>query len=118
MESALRIVAPNFSASASASADLPLAVGPAMRSAHLTGFVLASGAGILMPSSAVVATLIADPATMRLSDARIARAAQGVAGFGGWRWLDEGVAADLVFDGQAAAIRLILEEALAGEPID
>lgn len=71
-----------------------------------------------MPSSAVAATLIADPAAMRLSDGRIVRAAQGVAGFDGWRWLDEGAAADLFFNGQVSAIRLILEQAFAGEPID
>ncbi len=71
-----------------------------------------------MFSSAVVATLVANPATARLSDARIERSAQGVAGFDRWRWLDEGVAADLFFNGQVPAIRLILEDAFAGEPID
>ncbi len=71
-----------------------------------------------MPSSAIVATLIADPARMRLSDAGIARAAQGVAGFDGWRWLDEGAAADLFFDSQVEAIRPAVEEAFAGEPVD
>jgi hypothetical protein len=34
-----------------------------------------------MPSSAVVATLIADPLSMRFSDAQIARLKQGVGGF-------------------------------------
>ena len=53
--------------------------------------------GSCMPSSAVVATLIANPDRLRLSDAHIKRAAQGVAGFESWRWLDEGVAADLFF---------------------
>ena len=55
-----------------------------------------------MPSSAVVATLIANPDRLRLSDARIKRAAQGVAGFESWRWLDEGVAADLFFEAPLA----------------
>jgi phosphoserine phosphatase len=70
-----------------------------------------------MPSS-IVATLIADPDRLRLSDARIERAAQGVAGFESWRWLDEGVAADLFFDAPLAAVRAALEAACAGEPID
>ena len=51
-----------------------------------------------MPLSAVVATLIADPVRLRLSDAHIARVAQGVGGFDSQRWLDEGVAADLHFN--------------------
>jgi hypothetical protein len=50
-----------------------------------------------MPSSVVDATLIGDLNQLRLSDARIKRAAQGVTGFESWRWLNEGVAADLFF---------------------
>ncbi len=72
----------------------------------------------MLSSAVVVATLVANPATAQLSDARIVRSAQGVAGFDQWRWLDEGVAADLFFNGQVPAIRLILEDAFAGEPID
>ncbi len=71
-----------------------------------------------MPSSAVVATLIADPVRLRLSDARIARLAQGVGGFDSRRWLDEGVAADLVFEAPLDAVRAALTAALAGEPVD
>ncbi len=71
-----------------------------------------------MPSSAVVATLIANPDRLRLSDARINRAAQGVTGFQSWRWLDEGVAADLFFEAPLATIRAALEAASAGEPVD
>jgi len=55
-----------------------------------------------MKSSAVVATLIADPRSIRLSDAHIARLAQGVGGFDSQRWLDEGVAADLLEEATAA----------------
>ncbi len=58
-----------------------------------------------MPPSVVVATLIADPDQLRLSDAHIQRAAQGAAGFESWRWLNEGVAADLVFSTPLETIR-------------
>jgi phosphoserine phosphatase len=71
-----------------------------------------------MPSSAVVATLIADPRSLRLSDARIARLAQGVSGFDSQRWLDEGVAADLLFSAPLDAVRAAFRQALADEPID
>jgi phosphoserine phosphatase len=70
-----------------------------------------------MPSSLVVATLIADPRSMRLSDAYLARLKQGVGGFDS-RWLDEGVAADLLFTAPLGAVGAALEEALAGEPVD
>ena len=71
-----------------------------------------------MPSSAVVATLIADPRSIRLSDAHIARLKQGVGGLDSQRWLDEGVAADLFFSAPLDAVRVALASALAGEPID
>ena len=71
-----------------------------------------------MQSSAVVATLIADPRSIRLSDAHIARLAQGVGGFDSQRWLDEGVAADLLFTAPLDAVRAALAAALAGEPVD
>jgi phosphoserine phosphatase len=71
-----------------------------------------------MPSSAVVATLIADPRAMRLSDARLARLAQGVGGFDSRRWLDESVAADLLFTAPLDAVGAALHEAMAGEPVD
>ena len=71
-----------------------------------------------MPSSAVVATLIADPRSMRLSDAHIAHLAQAVGGFEQWRWLEDGVAADLLFSVPLDAVRAALAAALTGEPID
>ncbi len=71
-----------------------------------------------MKSSAVVATLIADPRSIRLSDAHIARLAQGVGGFDSQRWLDEGVAADLLFTAPLDAVRAALTAALAGDPVD
>ncbi len=71
-----------------------------------------------MPPSAVFATLIADPRSAPLSDARIARVAQGVGGFESLRWLNEGVAADLSFNAPIDALRAALTAALAGEPVD
>jgi phosphoserine phosphatase len=69
-------------------------------------------------SSVLVATLIADPSTAPLSEATVDRAAQALNGIERRRWLDEGVAADLVFTGDLKAKRAALEGALKGEPID
>jgi phosphoserine phosphatase len=69
-------------------------------------------------SSVLVATLIADPSKAPLSEATVDRAAQALNGIERRRWLDEGVAADLVFTGNLKAKRAALESALAGEPID
>src|SRR5580700_12325022 len=69
-------------------------------------------------SSVLVATLVADPSKAPLSEATLGRAAQALCGVERRRWLDEGVAADLVFTGDLKAKRAALESALAGEPID
>ena len=69
-------------------------------------------------SSVLVATLIADPSTEPLSEATVDRAAQALNGIERRRWLDEGVAADLVFTGDLRAKRAALESALSGERID
>jgi phosphoserine phosphatase len=69
-------------------------------------------------SSVLVATLIADPAKAPLSEAILDRAAQALNGVERRRWLDERVAADLVFTGDLKAKRATLEGALAQEPID
>jgi phosphoserine phosphatase len=69
-------------------------------------------------SSVLVATLIADPSNGPLSEATVDRAAQALNGIERRRWLDEGVAADLVFTGDLKAKRAALESALADEPID
>jgi phosphoserine phosphatase len=69
-------------------------------------------------SSVLVATLIADPSKEPLSEATVDRAAQALRGVERRRWLDEGVAADLVFTGDLKAKRAALEESLSGEPID
>jgi phosphoserine phosphatase len=69
-------------------------------------------------SSVLVATLIADPSRAPLSEATVDRAAQALNGIERRRWLDQGVAADLVFTGDLKAKRAALDRALAGEPID
>jgi phosphoserine phosphatase len=69
-------------------------------------------------SSVLVATLIADPSTEPLSEATLDRAALALNGIERRRWLDEGVAADLVLTGDLKAKRAALETVFAGEPID
>jgi phosphoserine phosphatase len=69
-------------------------------------------------SSVLVATLIADRLNAPLSEATLDRAAQALSGVERRRWLDEGVAGDLVFTGNLKAKRAALEGALANEPID
>jgi phosphoserine phosphatase len=69
-------------------------------------------------SSVLVATLVADPSKAPLSEAILDRAAQALGGVERRRWLDEGVAADLVFTGELHAKRAVLEQALADEPVD
>ena len=68
--------------------------------------------------SVLVATLVADPVKARLSEAAVNQAAQALGGVERRRWLDEGVAADLVFTGEIKAKRAALESALADEPVD
>ena len=55
---------------------------------------------------AYVATLVANPAETELSDAAIARVAQGLAGGVETRWLAPGEAVDLIFAGPAEASEL------------
>ena len=71
-----------------------------------------------MSSSVLVVTLIADPERAPLSDARIDRAALALGGVERRRWLDEGVAADLVVVGDVEQKRAALEAHFAGEPVD
>ena len=69
-------------------------------------------------SSVLVATLVADPVKEGLSEATLDRAAQALGGIERRRWLDEGVAADLVFAGELKPKRAALELVLADEPVD
>ena len=69
-------------------------------------------------SSVLVATLVSDPSTAPLSEATVDRAAQALKGIERRRWLDEGVAAELIFTGDLTAKRAALEGALGDEPVD
>jgi phosphoserine phosphatase len=74
-----------------------------------------------MPPPSLVATLVSDPLRPALSDALIAQAAQALPNFAGAQWLDEGVAADLFFEGDTQILALARERlraALADAPID
>ena len=70
-----------------------------------------------MPSSILVATLIADPERCPLTEARVDRAALALRGIERRRWLSDG-AADLVFAGDLASARAVLADLFAGEPVD
>ena len=78
---------------------------------------LACPSGTVM-SSVLVATLVSDPSTAPLSEATVDRAAQALKGIERRRWLDEGVAAELIFTGDLTAKRAALEGALGDEPVD
>jgi phosphoserine phosphatase len=71
-----------------------------------------------MSSSIFAATLIADAAKAPLSEAAVDRAAQALGGVERRRWLDEGIAADLVFTGEIEPKRAALEATFSGEPVD
>ena len=107
------IVPPSASASASARADLPLAVGPA-KSATRGGHGGREGRGADM----FTATLIA---AGRLTAGEISAALDRLATAGcapaGWGWLDEGDAADLAFAADPAAARGTLEGVAGGTDV-
>src|ERR1700728_1421886 len=112
MESALMTTPPVFRAAASASADLPLAVGPAISTA-----VLLSARG----SMSLVATLICHPANPAL-DSTVLDGARAILPLAGpARWLFDEVAADIPFgDGSEdiAATAKRLRAAREDLPID
>src|SRR5215813_5381614 len=92
MESALMIAPPSFSASSSANADLPLAVGPAMR-------MIAD----IAPGShdmSYVATLISHPDRPAVSGGLAARVAQALPGGREADWLAPGIAIDVLFEAE------------------
>src|ERR1700727_705620 len=112
MESALMTTPPVFRAAASASADLPLAVAPAISTA-----VLLSAGGL----RALVATLICPPANPAL-DSTVLDGARAILPLAGpARWLFDEVAADIPFgDGSEdiAATAKRLRAAREDLPID
>src|SRR5689334_5615584 len=85
-------------ARASAAADLPLAVGPAISTARTLPSLAAS---ILRLDSDMtqVATLISNPAEPALDTQTLARARDALPGAGTPTWLDPGIAADIPFNG-------------------
>ncbi len=88
------------SASARASADLPLAVGPAI-----------SASGGLAEERMFIATLIAAD---RLTRGDISAAADALGGSPGHHWVEEGSACDLLLDGGPDVARAALEGLLPG----
>ncbi|MBB3808531.1 phosphoserine phosphatase SerB [Pseudochelatococcus contaminans] len=70
----------------------------------------------------LVATLIANPAAPAITDAVIRRAAQALPAEASTRWLDDGIAVDLVFTHAGGeSPRVVADsvrEAIAGEPVD
>src|ERR1700761_6312747 len=113
MESALMITPPDAAASSSASADLPLAVGPAISTA--------------LPFSrceftcmSLVATLICNPVDPALDSTVVDGARAILPSAGPARWLFDEVAVDIPFTGSEdiAGISARLREARGDLPID
>src|SRR4051812_11801423 len=116
MESVLTMTPPLRWARSSASADLPLAVGPAIRIAFLTRPLPACPPEFLMP---LIATLVTHPARRALS-ASLANMASRSIGASAVRWLAEGIACDLALPeaAEAAETTAVLRTALASQPVD
>src|SRR5690349_17651817 len=114
MESVLMTTPLAFSASSSASADLPLAVGPAISTA-----LPVSVAGLPGSSMSLVATLICNPATPALDSTAVDAARAILPGAQAANWLFEGVAADIAFaaDGSARDVTARLREAVGDLPV-
>src|SRR5438445_13892871 len=116
MESVLTMTPPVRSARSSASADLPLAVGPAIRIAFFTRPSPASVPEFSMP---LIAPLVSRPADRALSPSLANMASPSVGARTGI-WLAEGIACDLALPQVAdlADITAALRAALAAEPVD
>src|SRR4029077_20866494 len=113
MESVLMTTPPFFCARASASADLPLAVGPAIS----TALLLSSGEFTRM---SLVATLICNPANPALDSTVVDGARAILPSAGAARWLFDEVAVDIPFvaEGDVHAIEARLRQARGDLPID
>src|SRR5262245_17547888 len=116
MESALTIKPPVWRASSSAKADLPLAVGPAIRTAFLTSPTLSPAADCAM---SIIATLISHPAA-RILTPQVAHMASDAVGARGIDWLSDHIACDLMLPEPAdpATVRAALRDCLALVPVD
>src|SRR4051812_40328261 len=117
MESALITIPPVFCASSSASADLPLAVGPAISTALLPEREFAC--------MSLVATLICNPANPALDSTIVDGALAILPSPGTAQWLFDEVAVDIPFTGQIPfegqdikAIEARLRQARGDLPID
>src|SRR5664280_2455988 len=113
MESVLMTTPPVFCASWSASADLPLAVGPAISTA------LQSSSGEFTKMS-LVATLICNPADPALDSTVVDGARAILASAGPAQWLFDEVAVDIAFEShdELRTIENRLREARGDLPID
>src|SRR3954463_11496959 len=112
MESALTIAPPNARASASPRADLPEAVGPAMRTAPRSAMI---------PTVTSVATLISNPRAPAITDAVLAEARRIARTRHPARTLHDAVAAEFLFDAGpegAASIERELRSRFWDRPID
>src|SRR5207344_836052 len=112
MESALMTMPPVSCASSSASADLPLAVGPAISTALPTAIEFAC--------MSLVATLICNPANPALDSTIVDGALAVLPSPGSAQWLFDEVAVDIPFTGSAdiKAIEARLRQARGDLPID
>src|ERR1700735_4012877 len=113
MESVLMTTPPVAAASSSASADLPLAVGPAISTALLFS-------GCELTCMSLVATLICNPANPALDSTVVDGARAILPSPGPARWLFDEVAVDIPFTGSedVSAIAARLREARGDLPID
>jgi len=121
------IVPPNSRPIARASADLPLAVGPAMTirggAPAAPAGLLAGGGSAIVAAMDFVVTLLTNPDTAELNKADIAAARTALAALGiasaAPDWLAPGIACDIGFaGGSAAAAKAAVAAALAGRPVD
>src|SRR5437879_7410881 len=132
MESVLMTTPPVFCANSSASADLPLAVGPAISTGFLRSCLLKS---CLLKSCllklcepacmSLVATLICNPVNPALDSTIVDGALAVLPQPGSAQWLFDGVAVDIPFEGQSfnsqadiKAIEARLRQARGDLPID
>src|SRR6185312_9037872 len=117
MESALMMMPPVRSASESASADLPLAVGPAISTASVASPFAPPRSS---PSMSLVATLICNPVNPALDSTVLDGARAILSNAGPTRWLWDEVAADIPFesDEPIPTITQRLREARGDLPID
>src|SRR5882672_8161179 len=122
MESVLMTTPPVFCASSSASADLPLAVGPAISTALVKPCLLKPCEPACM---SLVATLICNPANPALNSTIVDGALAVLPQPGSAQWLFDEVAVDIPFEGQSynsqadiKAIEARLQKARGDLPID